>query len=66
MLNTDEPWKHAEVKEVSHRRPRTEWFHLNEMTKIGKDKVDWWWPGVRRGGNKKSVTGVSLGVIKML
>ena len=34
--NTDESWKHAKRKKVWHKRLYILWFHLYEMSSIGK------------------------------
>lgn len=34
--NVDEPWKRAQVKEARHQRLLIIWFHLKEMSRVGK------------------------------
>ena len=46
-LSMDEPWKHAWVKETSHKRPHIVWFSLYEMFRIDKAiKSESRWMGV--------------------
>ena len=34
--NINEPCKHAKIKEASHRILHSKWFHLYEMSRLGK------------------------------